>query len=668
MWGAKYVSLAIVNAPSLSNGSVPVCEYEFFFKPENHNFLFLARGTSSKHQSTKSQGHLSPKCDLSNMPLGRNFEGGNPPQKTTILVIGGGPAGSFAASALQREGHQVVLLESAKFPRYHVGESMLPSLRNYLRFIGMEEEFVNHGFLTKPGATFKLVQGLRDSWTDFTALGPGYGTWNVIRSEMDNLMLRHAEKEGVQVFEETRVESIDFEGEPASSRPIAAHWTNKQGGSGKISFDWLVDASGRAGVMSTKYLQNREMRETLRNVAVWGYWKDCKRYAAGTKKANSAWFEAMTDESGWMWGIPLHDGTTSVGAVMHQNASNAKKAKVNAEGNKPSLTEHYLDQLQFGPGVREIIGDKGHMIPGSVKSAADYSYFASRYSGDHFRIIGDAANFIDPFFSSGVHIAMTGGLAAAATICASMKGEVDEQTAQNWHDTKVGIAHTRQVYHVFHSGKFLFVVLGAYKQMRLQSIPVLSDVNADNFDHAFEMFRPVIYGLADSSKELTDAKVLEMMEICQRFFDPLVNEDDIKAARERYGEELITMQAPVLGRDKIEELVHEDEKSERVLRKFDALKVFRDDVEATYMSRHPLLGYVAKVERGNLGLMKAPEKPGEALNGSATTADMYRNISPETLPSTVGHIFAECYDSPRTITANGIATPPIAPPSYHAEV
>ena len=85
-------------------------------------------------------------------------------------------------------------------------------------------------------------------------------------------MIRHAENQGVQVFEETTVTGIKFN----DSRPIAASWSNKGGITGEISFDWLIDASGRAGIMSTKYLNNRIMRESLRNVAVWGYWKDCK--------------------------------------------------------------------------------------------------------------------------------------------------------------------------------------------------------------------------------------------------------------------------------------------------------------------------------------------------------------------------------------------------------
>jgi hypothetical protein len=193
---------------------------------------------------------------------------------------------------------------------------------------------------------------------------------------------------------------------------------------------------------------------------------------------------------------------------------------------------------------------------------------------------------------------MTGALSASATICASIKGQTDEATAQAWHDAKVGIAHTR----------FLFVVLGAYRQMHLQSTPLLGEVHEESFDKAFEMFRPVIFGLADSQKKLTDAKVNDVMDICQSFFDPTVDEDQIHTTRQRYGVDLVKMQAPVLGKQKIEELVKDDKVGERVLRKFDALKVFSDDVEATYMGRNPLLGYRANVKRGELGLLKAEDE------------------------------------------------------------
>ncbi|KAF7348035.1 FAD/NAD(P)-binding domain-containing protein [Mycena sanguinolenta] len=260
---------------------------------------------------------------------------------------------------------------------------------------------------------------------------------------------------------------------------------------------------------------------------------------------------------------------------MHQTASNAKKST------KPTLTDHYLDQLQFVPGVREFIGEEGSMISDSIKSAADYSYSATRYSGDHFRIIGDAAR----------------GLSAALTVCASIKGQVSEAIAQEWHDSKVGIAHTR----------FLFVVLGAYQQMHLQMHPILSDINAKNFDEAFKMFCPVIYGLADSSKGLTDSKVQDMMDTFQNYFDPYVDEEHVMAVRRRYGTEVIRLESPVLEREKIMSLVKDDNDGERVLKKIDAARVFTDDIEVTRMGRHPLLGYVANIEKGQLGLRKFVE-------------------------------------------------------------
>ncbi|KAK7035341.1 hypothetical protein VNI00_011872 [Paramarasmius palmivorus] len=518
----------------------------------------------------------------------------SPPSHASILIIGGGPGGSFAASVLQREGQQVVLFEAAKFPRYHIGESMLPSARNYLRFIDLEEKFSKHGFTPKPGANFKLVHGVEPTYTDFVFYGPGYSSFNVVRAEADDILLRHAEEQGAQVFEETRVESIDFEGDPKTSRPIAANWVRKDGTKGKTTFDWLIDASGRSGIISTKYLENREMRESLRNIAVWGYWKGAKIFAEGTPRAYSPWFEALTDGQGWAWYIPLHDGTMSIGFVMHQTYSNTKKAKVKEDGTKFTLKEHYLDQFQYVPDLKSYLGD-GTLVDDSVKSASDYSYFAHSYAGDHFRIIGDAANFVDPFFSSGIHVAMTGGLSAAATICSSIRGDVTEKLAAEWHDTKVGVAHTR----------FLFVVLAAYQQMNLQQRPILSDISAENFDGAFKIFQPVIYGLADSRYELTDDNVQKMMDTIQTVFDPYIKNEDVGAVRQRYGPDIINRELPILGHEKIQKMTGSDDRGRRIIEKFDVLKLFKHDLESENLAYHPILGYRARVERGKLGLVKA---------------------------------------------------------------
>lgn len=110
-------------------------------------------------------------------------------------------------------------------------------------------------------------------------------------------MLRHASHQGVKVYQETRVESLSFEndGNPAHARPVSAEWKNKELGlSGTIRFDWLVDASGRQGIMSTKYLHNRIYREGLRNIAAYGYWRNVTVFEEGSPRSNAPWFECLT--------------------------------------------------------------------------------------------------------------------------------------------------------------------------------------------------------------------------------------------------------------------------------------------------------------------------------------------------------------------------------------
>ena len=192
--------------------------------------------------------------------------------------------------------------------------------------------------------------------TDYLAAGgPQAYTWNVVRSESDDLMFRHAGKSGAKIFDGVKVTDLDFVPSgidvPENSkvadpgRPVSATWSRKDGSSGKIKFQYLVDASGRVGLVSTKYLKNRKYNQGLKNVASWGYWKGTGQYAMGTKRQNQPYFEALTgissfglnlsslyhtnisplDASGWCWCIPLHNGTMSVGIVMRQDMSTSKK-------------------------------------------------------------------------------------------------------------------------------------------------------------------------------------------------------------------------------------------------------------------------------------------------------------------------------------------------------
>ncbi|KAG5726015.1 hypothetical protein E4T56_gene1652, partial [Termitomyces sp. T112] len=300
---------------------------------------------------------------------------------------------------------------------------MLPSCRQFMAFIGAEELVKNHGFVTKPGHALKLRQEKREGYSDFIELDPDNITWNVIRSQFDERLLRHASASGVKVFEGLNVTDIKFSGE----RPASAI------------------------------------------------------YETQSTQAN---------ETGWAWYIPLHDGTTSVGVVISKDSYAEKKALAN-NGLDDPMTRLYMAQLAQAPELLQLLG-KARLASG-IKSAGDYSYSASRYAGAGYRIAGDAGAFIDPLFSTGVHLAMIGGLSAASTIAASIRGDCSEEKATEFHNSKVGVSYTR----------FLIVVLSVYRQIQAQKEDILSDVDEDNFDRAFRLLRPVIQGAADIDPKLT---------------------------------------------------------------------------------------------------------------------------------------------------------------------
>ncbi|KAJ7176134.1 FAD/NAD(P)-binding domain-containing protein [Mycena crocata] len=502
------------------------------------------------------------------------------PQSTTILVIGGGPGGSYTASVLAREGINVLLLEADKFPRYHVGESQLASLRHFLRFIDLEKKFEAHGFTKKLGAAFKLNKSKREGYTDFIFGDPKNYSWNTVRSEADELMLRHAEDCGAKVIEETRVMEIEWDGD----RPIAATWKNTGGATGRVKFDYLVDASGRAGICSVKYLKNRHYNPEFKNIAFWTYWKGCGQYKPGTTRAGSPFFEALHDQSGWAWFIPLHIGT-SVGVVMKQDLSDVKRNTAKEAGIDTSMHSHYMHGLQFAPNIKcmlvnaSIITKNGQVV---IQTASDYSYHANSYAGPGYRIVGDAGAFIDPYLSSGVHLAISSGLSAAASICSSMRGDCSEDEAIGFYNTKVARSYMR----------FVIIIESVYKHIRSQEANDLSDAAEDNFDRVFAQFRPVIQGNIDSGTNMSDNDRKQLIEFYSRHaFEPSTSEE----RHELLGHFDATLQA----------VNHKDNIHSKAILQSMAVRQLLSIDETNHIDNYvseAVQGFHLQMKRGNIGI------------------------------------------------------------------
>lgn len=285
--------------------------------------------------------------------------------------------------------------------------------------------------------------------------------------------------------------------------------------------------------------------------------------------------------------------------------------------NSPSSKEFYLDSLQGAPGILKVLGD-GELVS-DIKNASDWSYSASAYASPHVRVAGDAGCFIDPFFSSGVHLALSSGLSAATTICAARRGDCDEATAARWHSTKVGEGYTR----------FLLVVLSALKQIREGDEAVLSDFDEEGFDRAFSFFRPseyltplvlsvpeidiitVIQGTSDINGKLTQAEVCKTVDFCFNAFRP-VDEAEKKAVLKklenvRLDHEAATSDASSKPKQTVEMLeasLTEDET--RILNTIRGRQMLRseDTINIENLAADVIDGKRINLERGSLGLVE----------------------------------------------------------------
>ena len=420
------------------------------------------------------------------------------PAKTKVFVMGGGPAGSIAATLLARENMEVTLFEKSKFPRYHIGESLL-NMYPIFKFIDCHEKVFNSSALIKDDAFFRIIPGQKPGHVNVRARGDAIENtgFHVNRSEFDKLLLDHAIEMGVNVFEQTCVTKINFN----QDTPITAEWKNENE-TGTISFDYLIDATGLSGIISTKYLNNRVYQKTFSNIALGSYWDNCVDYTADDDKTYPGAFamESLIDGSGWCWAIPLPNQVLSIGVVVHHDSFKKLRLKFD---NNDDIYHHLLTLCSDVP----LRIQKSKQIE-PVRQWKDYSYIAQTFSGPNYRLIGDAAGFIDPLFSSGVYLATLGALSAAASICASIKEEVSEQESGEFHDRLVRLSYSA----------FILTLASVYPHIQTKHEFVAPKINEEYLDDFFKWIQPLVsgqigFGDQCSAEEKTRRMLSEFKEI-----------------------------------------------------------------------------------------------------------------------------------------------------------
>ncbi len=308
-----------------------------------------------------------------------------------ILIIGGGPAGSTAAALLAERGRDVVLLEKAAHPRFHIGESLLPLNTALFEKLGLRDQVAGIG-VHKPGAEFiSDATGQRIHFDFAQGLDKRYTySWQVRRSQFDELLFRNAAARGAQAFEDTMVTEVRL-AEPGQRAQVTA--AGPDGVVRRYTPRFLLDASGRDTFLAGKF-GTKESNKHNTTAALYAHFGNVERRTGEVE----GYITIHLADDGWFWMIPLPDNVMSVGFVGNKSAF---------KGRRGTPHDLFMERINGSPSVSARMREAEMLT--EVTSTGNYSYRTTAGWGEGYMMIGDAFGFVDPMFSSGVLLAMTAG-------------------------------------------------------------------------------------------------------------------------------------------------------------------------------------------------------------------------------------------------------------------
>ena len=385
-------------------------------------------------------------------------------QAFDVAIIGGGPAGSSAGTLLAKAGRTVVILDKERFPRFRVGESMLPTSLNTLERMGVKPKIDAGGFLIKHGGEIVSACGRRVRFYFKNGLNAKRATaYQVLRSEFDKILLDHAAQSGCEVREQTAVESFEIDDQgvtlfSAGRQPL-------------VRAKYVVDCSGRDCLIGNRY-QLKQPFPNLRKFSVFAYYEGVKNFAG----PDGTLTRMVRARDCWFWMIPLHGGTSSIGVVM--DTERFRELKLTPE---QALANCIAEQ----PMVNEWMGAAKRVTP--VYATGDFSYRNSRLTGERWLLAGDAAGFVDPVFSSGVYLALLSGEQAADALNLVLDKPRARAKAFRFYERR--ISRVLNVYlqwaSAWYTQEFMEVFL--YPKEMLQLVPTVSAVLSGNEIRDFGM-------------------------------------------------------------------------------------------------------------------------------------------------------------------------------------